>query len=210
MIRVHTHSEFTHASLSESGRGQFKNSHSGVGYLCSTSMASRTSSRLLKVQQQATRLQASSSRPRSHYIRSCPESQAGAARQYNSRYGLRRKYSTEPSSQSNSGASFNDAANAVVHGSRPLGPGTSTIQRQGTFIIYTGSTESLQRLKSLFLAHPTPRSRYKELVASGALRPDEYQEQIIDILQSLHDKLINYEQISIAEPKQTSSSSLVS
>ncbi|THH05624.1 hypothetical protein EW145_g4659 [Phellinidium pouzarii] len=50
----------------------------------------------------------------------------------------------------------------------------------------------------------TPRSQYRKLVRSGALRKDDYQEQIVGKLQTLHNLLKDYDQPPVPEEKQTS------
>jgi protein AFG1 len=56
--------------------------------------------------------------------------------------------------------------------------------------------------------HSSPLQRYHNLVQSGALRSDNHQTRIIETLQQLHDKLIDYNPPLIPEPP--SSTSLVS
>ncbi|KAH8118701.1 AFG1-like ATPase-domain-containing protein [Phellopilus nigrolimitatus] len=51
----------------------------------------------------------------------------------------------------------------------------------------------------------TPRSQYRKLVESSALRSDDHQEEIVGKLQALHDQLETYEQPPVLEPKQSSS-----
>lgn len=54
-------------------------------------------------------------------------------------------------------------------------------------------------------AYPTPRSQYQKLIESGALRRDDYQEQIIDKLQALHEQLENYERAPTPETEPSAS-----
>ena len=125
-------------------------------------MASRTPSRLLNLQrtQQTIRLQATKSRPRSQCIRPGSDSTPAASRYwYTVQYDVRRKYSTESSSaQSDTGSSFADAANAVVHGSRRTESETSSYYEQGTFVPSLLKTPIYSHYNPLFfLAYPTPQ-----------------------------------------------------
>ncbi|KAG6817884.1 hypothetical protein H0H87_001716 [Tephrocybe sp. NHM501043] len=51
----------------------------------------------------------------------------------------------------------------------------------------------------------TPMGEYQQLIASGVLRGDEHQTRIIQKLQDLHDKLINYNPPRIPEISQSNS-----
>ncbi|KDR84006.1 hypothetical protein GALMADRAFT_236577 [Galerina marginata CBS 339.88] len=55
---------------------------------------------------------------------------------------------------------------------------------------------------------PTPLTQYQKLIDSGVLRGDEHQTRIIQKLQDLHDKLLDYNPLQI--PDESSSNSLLS
>ncbi|KAG8935768.1 hypothetical protein FRC00_010442 [Tulasnella sp. 408] len=59
-------------------------------------------------------------------------------------------------------------------------------------------------------AYPTPDSRYHELVDSGLLRKDDHQDQIVNKLQGLHERIARYNPPPVPSPTSLKPKSLFS
>ncbi|KAG9048288.1 hypothetical protein FS837_000351 [Tulasnella sp. UAMH 9824] len=70
--------------------------------------------------------------------------------------------------------------------------------------------EALSKGAQSPLAYPTPDSRYHELVDSGLLRKDDHQDQIVNKLQGLHERIARYSPPPIPPPTSLKPKSLFS
>ncbi|PPQ78115.1 hypothetical protein CVT24_006416 [Panaeolus cyanescens] len=94
------------------------------------------------------------------------------------------------------------ALNSSLAADPTLNPATLAEQNFLTNRVTQGPSSSAEPIS---LENPTPLRQYMKMIDSGVLRGDDHQTRIIQKLQDLHDKLIDYHQPPVPEESQANS-----